>query len=203
MALRSRKKPAPKPVPRLDIPEGFVLPAKTQWAYMPALLDTSFADGLAGKVLTGTIIGSQTTLHHDAEAAEIGLRKPIGAINALTLKIGEFAGSFVSLAMALPDYGVRDLSRNDLVRIALRSEAQTPFKAYARLNLRQGPNTEQMVRMIDIGTGDSFAEFDIFYSEFDPARATDAWIDLIFNDLEGLEFSLFDPVILRRVRASL
>ena len=57
--------------------------------------------------------------------------------------------------------------------------------------------------MVRIGEGDSFAEFDIFYTEFESGRATSVWIDLIFNHPVGKQIALEQMVILRRARASL
>ncbi len=199
MALFTRKSATPQKQ-RREIPEGFVLPAKTQWSYTPRLLENGFGSGITGIVLTGTELAPRVNLHHDGNDAEMEIGARDGG---LEMGFGHFSGSFLSLALGMPEDGVRGLGRNDLVRIALHSRAAEPFKAYARLNLAYGPNTEQIVRMIDIGTDESFAEFDIFYSEFDPQRASDAWIDLIFNEPSGRRFTLSDVVILRRVRASL
>lgn len=203
MGLFSRKKPQRRPERRIRVPEGFELPAKTQWGYTPALLDTSIVGDLSGKILTGTELAPRVSLHHDAAGADMTIRRPDGLQNGLEVAFNSFDGSFCSLAFGLPDHGVRGLGRNHLLRLSLHAQSAAPFKAYARLNLVYGPNSEQITRMIDIGAGDSFAEFDIFYSCFDPQRASDAWIDLIFNDPEGRAVTLSDVVILRRVRASL
>ncbi len=185
---------------RMEFPQGFAPPAKTQWAYTPDLVNSGFGGGISGTVLTGTELAPRVNLHHDASTAEMEISAADGGLG---LAFGAFDGSFLSLALGLPEDGLRGLGRNDLVRIALRSESAEPFKAYARLNLAYGPNTEQIVRMLEIGNGESFAEFDIFYSEFDPQRASNAWIDVIFNEPSGRRFTLSDAVILRRVRASL
>jgi hypothetical protein len=69
--------------------------------------------------------------------------------------------------------------------------------------LGYGPNAEHIVRIIEIGQIQSFAEFDIFYTDFEPKRAKSAWIDLIINQPAGRRFLLEEVVILRRARASL
>ena len=186
----------------IEVPAGFTLPPKTQWGYTPALWEHSFDQETAGNVLTGSEIAPRVNLHHDADQTDIAIRSN-GVEGGLSFAINKFNGSFLSFAFGFPPDDANAIRRHDLIRIALHSTADKPFKAYARLNLRHGPNNEQIVRMIDIGHGDSFAEFDIFYSEFEPNRSSDAWIDLIFNDPEGLEFTLTQAVILRRVRATL
>lgn len=200
VALFARKTPAAHSI---EVPVGFDLPAKTRWGYMPGFQNRAMVGALAGKVLTGTELGPLVTLHHDAANAEMTIRAPEGAENGLDIEFNSFAGSFASLAFGLPEQGIRGLGRNDLLRLSIRTQTDVPFKAYARLNLIYGPNSEQITRMIEIGQDESFAEFDIFYSSFDPDRASDAWIDLIFNDPANRRIVLSDVVILRRVRASL
>ncbi len=143
------------------------------------------------------------SIHHDGEGANLQISKAQDRTSGVEISFQDFPGSFFSLAFALPEEGVKSLGRQDLLRIAMHSEADESFNAYARLNLRHGPNIEQVVRMFEIGNGDSFAEFDIFYTEFENQRATGVWIDLIFNDPAGKTIKIGDPVILRRVRASL
>lgn len=186
----------------IEVPAGFTLPPKTQWGYTPALWEHAVGQETVGNVLTGTEVAPRVNIHHDAERAEIAISGN-GSESGLSFAIHEFTGSFLSLAFGIPVEDAKAIRRHDLIRIALNTSAKDPFEAYARLNLRHGPNNEQIVRMIEIGHGDSFAEFDIFYSEFEPNRSSDAWIDLIFNNPEGLEFSLSQAVILRRVRATL
>ena len=195
------RRPEPKRF-SIEVPADFPLPPKTQWGYTPALWEHSLGQETSGNVLTGTEIAPRVNLHHDAEQTDIAIRGN-GAEGGLSFSITKFSGSFLSLAFGFPVDVAKAIRRHDLIRIAVTSEAAEPFKAYARLNLRHGPNNEQIVRMIDIGHGDSFAEFDIFYSEFEPNRSSDAWIDLIFNNPEGLAFTLSQAVILRRVRATL
>ncbi len=61
-------------------------------------------------------------------------------------------------------------------------------------------NTEQIVRVIEIGQIQSFAEFAIFHTGFEPKRAKSAWIDLIINQPADRRFLLEEVVILRRAR---
>ncbi len=185
----------------IEIPADFDLPPKTQWGYTPALWQHNFDSETVGNILTGTEIAPRVTLHHDAESVDMRIA-PVENSAALSFDIREFSGGFLSLAFGFPESDAKAIQRHDLIRIAIQSEAAEQFKAYARLNLKHGPNNEQIVRMIDIGQ-DGFAEFDIFYTEFEPTRASDAWIDLIINEPQGKSFTLKQVVILRRVRATL
>lgn len=187
----------------IDVPEGFHIPPKTQWGFTPGLQNGITLDGLSGKILTGTSLGPYVTLHHESDGAEFSIQRPEDYGTGLVFEFSGFAGDYFSLAFELPFEGVTALGRQDLLRLNLRTRADEPLKAYARLNLCHGPNTEQVVRMIDVGEGESIAEFDIFYTEFEQKRAASAWIDLIINDPAHKSIALEEVVILRRARASL
>ena len=187
----------------IDVPDGFHVPPKTQWGFTPSLLNGIAQDGISGTILTGTALGPHVTLHHGGDGAQFSIQQTDDYGTGLVFDFGEFAGDFFSLAFELPLDGVLALGRQDLLRFVLRTKANEPFEAYARLNLCHGPNTEQVVRMIDIGAGESFAEFDIFYTNFEQKRATSAWIDLIINDPAHKRITLEEAIILRRARASL
>jgi hypothetical protein len=189
--------------PIIDVPEGFQIPPKTQWGFTPCLQNGITQDGLSGNLLTGTSLGPHVTLHHESDGATISIQRPDDYGTGLVFEFSDFAGDYFSLAFALPDGAVSALGRQDLLRLNLRTRSDEPLKAYARLNLCHGPNTEQIVRMIDVGEGESFAEFDIFYTEFEQKRSASAWIDLIINDPAHKAIALEEVVILRRARASL
>lgn len=193
------QKPIHKPI--IDVPVGFDLPPKTQWGYTPRLWSSS-AHEISGNILTGTELAENVTLHHDGTGSNFTIKPPLENVG-LDFEFDNFNGSFISIAFGFPETAAKSIGRHDLLRISMNSNADESFQAYARLNLRHGPNNEQIIRMIDIGDGESFAEFDIFYTEFEPSRASDAWIDLIVNEPGGRKFSLTDVVIIRRVRASL
>lgn len=196
-----KKSLTPEVTQAIDVPTGFHVPSKTQWAFTPRLQSAITQDGIFGHILTGTALCPQVTLHHDA--ADAGFSIEWAHAGGVKFDFANFAPGFFSLAFELPVEGVKALGRQDLLRIALRTRADEPFRAYVRLNLCHGPNTEKIVRMIDIADGESFAEFDIFYTDFEQRRATSAWIDLIFNAPIPKRIALEEVVILRRARASL
>jgi len=200
--LFSRPKAAPV-LPVIDVPEGFHVPPKTQWGFTPSLQSEITRGGVSGNILTGTALGPHVTLHHNGDGSQFSIEQTEDYGTGLIFDFAGFTSDFFSLAFEIPIEGVRDLGRQDLLRFILRTQAVEPFEAYARLNLCYGPNTEQIVRMIDIGAGESFAEFDIFYTEYEPKRAASAWIDLIINDPAHRRVTLEQAIILRRARASL
>ncbi len=190
-------------LPMIDVPEGFHVPPKTQWGFTPSLQSAITQDGISGNILTGTALGPHVTLHHGGDGAQFSIQQPDDYGTGLAFEFGDFTSDFFSLAFEIPLEGVLNLGCQDLLRFVLRTQATAPFEAYVRLNLCHGPNTEQVVRMINIGAGESFAEFDIFYTDYEQKRAASAWIDLIINDPAQKWITLEEVVILRRARASL
>lgn len=203
MKLFGKSRKTPPIVPVINVPDGFQIPPKTQWGFTPSLQNGITQDGISGNILTGTSLGPHVTLHHEGDGAKFSVQQPDDYGSGLVFEFSEFTGDYFSLAFELPIEGVKALGRQDLLRLNLRTHAREPLKAYARLNLCHGPNTEQIVRMIDVGEGESFAEFDIFYTEFEQKRAASGWIDLIINDPAHKTIALEEVVILRRVRACL
>lgn len=203
MRLFGKSRQTPLAVQAINVPDGFQIPPKTQWGFTASLQNGITQDGISGTILTGTSLGPHVTLHHAGDGAKFSVRQPDEYSGGLVFEFSEFTGDYFSLAFELPIEGVMALGRQDLLRLNLRTHASEPLKAYARLNLCHGPNTEQIVWMIDVGEGESFAEFDIFYTEFEQNRAASAWIDLIINDPAHKSIALEEVVILRRVRACL
>lgn len=187
----------------INVPEGFSIPPKTQWGFTPSLQSGIIQDGIVGNILTGTALSPHITMHHGGDGAQLSVQRTNDYGAGLVFDFANFTSGYFSLAFELPLEGVLGLGGQDLLRFVLQTKANAPFQAFARLNLCHGPNTEQVVRMIDIGEGESFAEFDIFYTEFDQKRATSGWIDLIINDPASKRITLEQAVILRRARASL
>lgn len=203
MKLFRKATPKLTDTPTIDVPDGFSVPPKTQWGFTPSLQNSVTQDEISGQILTGTSLGPHVTLHHDGDNLAFSIQRPDDYGTGLLFEFGDFPNGFFSLAFELPAEGVLALSRQDLLRFIVQTQTDEPFQAYVRLNMRHGPNTEQIVRMLDIGDGTTCVEFDLFYTEYEQKHASSAWIDLIFNDPAHKKVALERVIILRRARASL
>jgi hypothetical protein len=121
----------------------------------------------------------------------------------ITLEAFDLAGSFLSFAVALPREEAPRTRREDLIRVSYNLEMDRPVEIFARLNLRHGPNVEQIVRELDLSGRDKYVEFDLFYTQYDPARGRDIWLDLIFQTPTLNVIRLRDLTVVRRPRMSL
>lgn len=157
---------------------------------------------------TGTRIADDLALFHDCARPEIVVRQrpgdtgPGAAPFGLVMEVFGFDGSYLSLAQDLPAEAVRGLGRDHLVALEMTVARDRPQALFARLNLRHGPNTDQIV--LDLPTGEEriSVEFDLAYTEFDAGRLEAAWIDLIFDDPRMTCVHLRDLTLARLPRAA-
>ena len=75
------------------------------------------------------------------------------------------------------------------------------LELFARLNIKHGPNTEQIVRELPLHSDEIMVEFDLAYSNINEKRIERAWIDLIFENPQMSQTVLRDLTFSRRPRA--
>jgi len=185
------------------------LPLGTDWSWRANAWRGSLP--LAGSVATEArlLISDDLTLHHDCPLGEILVRQlrngdaadraPFG----LSVEVFGFRGSFLSLDTQLPDLAVQGLKSRHLVRVDMVIDADRPFRGFARLNVKHGPNVAQLVSDLPGEGRDKAVEFDLAYAGLDDSRIERAWLDLIFNDVAMTRITLRDLVVSRRPRAEL
>ena len=196
------------------------------WRWRPAVwqgaLEQSGAARSAGgaAVASGSQICEAVTLFHDCPLAEIAyrqLRNPAavfadprgGAPFALAIEVFGFRGSFLSLALDLPPQAAEGLRRKHVIRLDTVIEAERPVSILARLNIRHGPNVEQVGGQVTgsgadgLGADSSMIEFDLAYSEIHEERVEQMWIDLFVQAPQMNCITLRDMALCRRPRAAL
>ena len=157
-----------------------------------------------------TAISDDLALYHDCPLGEISVRQARNADRShrapygLAMEVLGFRGSFLSLAVGLPDAAVDGLKARHVLRLDAIVDADRPLRAFARLNVKHGPNIAQMVSDLAVVPGaETLAEFDLAYAGLDDSRIERAWLDLIFNDAAMTRILLRDVVVSRRPRAEL
>ena len=114
---------------------------------------------------------------------------------------GAFDGSFLSVVLDLPEESVRGLTLRHVIRLDAVVELEKPLEIFVRLNIKHGPNTEQLVREMPLQSSEAFVEFDLAYSRMNERRIERAWVDLIFEGPEMNQIVLRDVTLSRRPRA--
>jgi hypothetical protein len=181
----------------------------TDWAWRPDLWRGPVPQrGFAG-VESRTQLCDGATLFHDCRVSEITTRQirntreqdlaPFG----LRMDVFHFDGSFLSIVLDLPAEAVQGLRTRHLVRLEAIVEMEKPLEIFARLNIKHGPNVEQIVRELPLNEAEVVVEFDLFYTRLNEKRVEKAWVDLIFEGPELNQIVLRDITLSRRPRAEL
>jgi len=198
---------------RLALPvigsNSFPRPHNADWAWRPELWRGPLPSPGMSSVQTKSTLGNEATLFHDCFLSELTLRQlrnhreedlaPYG----LRLDVFKFDGSFLSLVIDLPTGATDGLKRNHLIRMNCIVEMEKPLEIFARLNIKHGPNTEQIVRELPLHKADIMVEFDLAYSTLNEKRVEKAWLDLIFEGPEMNQVILRDLTFTRRPRAAM
>lgn len=184
-------------------------PPQSDWAYRPELWRVPLTPPGTAAAETRTRFGEEATLFHDCAISEITVRQirntraedlaPFG----FRMDVFRFDGSFLSLVLEMPPAAVDGLKRNHLIRLDTTVETEMPLELFARLNIRHGPNTEQIVREIPLGAEEVMVEFDLAYTKLAERRVERMWVDLIFEGPEMNQVILRDVALSRRPRAEI
>jgi hypothetical protein len=185
------------------------MPLGTDWSWRPDLWRGALPEPGAVATTDRTPVGDGVALYHDCPLGEVVVRQVRNdttedrAPYGLAIDVFGFRGSFLSLALNLPDAAVTGLKARHLVRAEMVINCDRPLKAFARLNIKHGPNLAQPVSALPEAGRDKVAEFDLAYADLNDKRIERAWIDLILNDAAMTRIVIRDVVVSRRPRAEL
>jgi hypothetical protein len=184
-------------------------PPQCDWSYRPEVWRGPITPIGAAAVETRTAFGDEMQMFHDCAISEITVRQvrnsapedlaPFG----LRMDVFRFDGSFLSLVVELPPSAVEGLRSTHLIRLDCVVESEKPLEIFARLNVKHGPNTEQIVRELPLNEVNCMVEFDLAYSNLNEKRIERAWIDLIFENPQMSQVTLRDLTLSRSPRAEL
>ncbi len=185
------------------------MPLGTDWSWRPDLWRGALPEPGVVASADRTPLGEGVALYHDCPLGEVVVRQlrndrpedraPYG----LAIDVFGFRGSFLSLALNLPQAAVEGLQSRHLVRADLVVDSERPVTGYARLNVKHGPNLAQPVSSLPEQGRDKLAEFDLAYTDLNDRRIERAWLDVILNEPAMTRIVIRDLVVSRRPRAEL
>lgn len=195
------------PEPDID-PAVADRPALADWAMRPVPWSTRMDPAAREAAPDGATLAPGTRLFHDDPAGAVAYAQrpaPDGpAPFALTLSAGAFSGSYLSLAIDLPEAAARTLWRGHVLRVSARVDAVPEARLHVRLNLRRGPNTDRLTERLAPGRdGTASVEFDLGFQAMAPGEAAAAWVDLSIDTPARASLTLADLTLARRPRAEL
>jgi hypothetical protein len=182
-------------------------PLGTDWSWRPDLWRGPIAPPGIASVPARATICEGTTVFHDCRNSELTVRQIRNtreadiAPFAFRMDVFQFDGSFLSLVVDLPEASVVGLKLRHLIRVDVSVEMEKPLEIYARLNVKHGPNLEQIVRELPLDTDEVMVEFDLTYSKISEKRVERMWVDLIFEGPKMNQIILRDVTFSRRPRA--
>lgn len=184
-------------------------PLGTDWAWRPDLWRGPIPVPGFSSVPGKAPVCDGATLFHDCRHSELSARQirnnratdlaPFG----FRMDVFRFDGSFLSLVLDLPAEAAAGLKLRHIIRVDLTVEMEKPLELFARLNIKHGPNVEQIVREIPFTSEEVMAEFDLAYTRINEKRIERVWLDLIFEGPEMNQIILRDVTVSRRPRAEL
>lgn len=184
-------------------------PMGTDWSWRPGLWKGPIPVPGFSSVPGKAAICDGATVFHDCRRSELTVRQirntraadiaPFG----FRMDVFRFDGSFLSLVIDLPEEAARGLKLKHLLRMDVIVEMEKPLEIFARLNIRHGPNVEQIVRELPLNEEEVAVEFDLAYSRMNEKRVEKLWIDLIFEGPEMNQIILRDVTFSRHPRAEL
>jgi uncharacterized protein DUF6478 len=185
------------------------LPPTTDWSHRPDLWAGPVTPLGFAPAKNQTEIGHEVTLYHDCKRQMLSVRqvRNTDAIDlapfGLQMDVFTFEGSFLSLVIKAPDDVVKGLTKKHILRLSLRAQSERVLEMSARMNLKHGPNTEQVSKEINIAADANVVEFDLAYVPFTETRAEHIWFDLFFDSPSMNKTVLRDLTMSRHVRSSL
>ena len=187
----------------------FQRPAGTDWSWRPMAWRAGIAKRGLAPALNKDKIGDEIAIFHDCQQQELSLtqyrnlRGDDLAAYGLALEVYHFDGSFLSLVLDLPTAACEGLKKRHVLQLAAVIEREVPINIYARLNVKNGPNTEQILLTLPADETYTMAEFDLAYTQLNEARTEKIWIDLLFENPNMNKITIRDLNICRYPRAEI
>jgi len=184
-------------------------PMGSDWVWRPMLWKGPIPVPGLSSVPGKAVICEGATMFHDCRRSELTVRQIRNTREAdiapfgLRMDVFRFDGSFLSLVIDLPEPAVAGLRLTHLLRLDAIVEMEKPLEIFARLNIKHGPNIEQVVRELPLNEEEVKVEFDLAYTKMNEKRVEKIWVDLIFEGPEMNQVILRDVTLSRRPRAEL
>lgn len=184
-------------------------PLGADWAWRHALWHGEIPVPGIAAVPAKAVVCDGATVFHDCRRSELTVRQIRNTREAdlapfgFRMDVFRFDGSFLSLVIDLPEEAVRGLKLRHVIRLDTIVEMEKPLEIFARLNVKHGPNVDQIVRELPLNAEEVMVEFDLAYTKVNERRVDRMWVDLIFEGPEMNQVTLRDVTFSRRPRADL
>ncbi len=183
------------------------LPPSTDWSHRPALWRIAQTPSGYAPARNEAGFAGEATLYHDDRTNSLSLRQIRNSAPGLLAPYGvqidiyQFSGSFLSLVVRAPADALDGLTKNHILRLTSHITSERPIEVTARINLKNGPNTEQVSTAVKSRETPVATEFDMAYVPFNETRAEHLWVDLFIDSPPMNVVRLLDLSFSRHRRA--
>ena len=187
----------------------FPRPAGTDWSWRPQAWRSPLAQRGVAPAVHKSPLGDELLLFHDCRKEELALAQTRNGDAAdfapfgVTLDVFHFSGSYLSLVVEIPAASCEGLQKRHLIRLGAVIDREQPITIYARLNVKNGPNTEQILMTLPDDGPETMVEFDLAYSQLNEKRAERMWVDLMFENPQMNQIAIRDLNLSRYPRAEI
>jgi hypothetical protein len=187
----------------------FPQPPGTDWSWRPKPWRAPVDGGGFAPALSKMELTNELVIFHDCKRTQISLRQTRNMREvdlspySIDLEAFHFDGSYLSLVIEVPKASCEGLKKRHLIRLAAVIERERPTQIHARLNVKNGPNTEQVLLTLPDDKNETMVEFDLAYSGLNERRAERMWIDLMIESPAMNKISFRDLTLCRYPRAEL
>lgn len=191
--------------------DNIALPGGTDWRWRPEFLSTPGRPSGVAAPENAARMGDSVTIWHDCPHRALMLRQVQNvratdlASHGLRVEVMGFAGDFLSMSIDLPQAALEGLTRNHIIRLDSAVEVERGQEIYFRLNIGNGPNTEELLRHLGGVTPgqvcQNVTEFDLALTQMNEKRLDKIWLDVIFERPQMNAVTIREMILSRHPRA--
>lgn len=185
----------------------FPKPPGTRWSWRPPLWRGPITPHGATGLKNAAPIAPGMKVFHDCSVSEMTFRQIRNqqeedlAAFGLQMDVLGFDGSFLSVVIDLPPDAADGLRKRDIIRVQTDITTERVATVFARLNVKCGPNTEQLVQELPLHADEVAVDFDLAYADVMENRIDSIWLDLIFEEPAMNQLRIRDMTFCRYPRA--
>ena len=177
--------------------DGVTPGAGAAWSHRPDIFLLPQDQTIWTNPASGLRPGAGLSVYHDSDGGAFTLAQRPARGKGSTLRYElffesyEFRGSYLSLAMGVPEH-LRRPKAGEVLAVEIDVAASRNIKAFLRLNMKTVQTSDVLHADGAIGEGRARFEFDMSFAAFEPSEKDQLWLDIIFDRPRMVEMSIRD-----------
>ncbi|MEM7270322.1 MAG: DUF6478 family protein [Pseudomonadota bacterium] len=168
-----------------------------EWTVRPEIFSLPQDQTIWTDPASGLRPGHGLSIYHDSDGGAFAVaqrparQKDAGRRFELFFESYEFRGSYLSLALGVPDHVRRPKTAEALVA-DLDIQASRQVKTFLRLNMKGAGSSDTLHADGVLGDGPKRFQFDMSFAAFEPGERDQIWLDVIFDRPRMVEIAIRD-----------